>query len=1553
METQGIVKTEAATQADETSCRAIFDALSDAVLVHEATTGEVLEANRKLCELFGYGLEEARRLNISDLVSEGYLPPEAGPAGRGLPPGPREWWVRDRSGRQFRLEANQTYAVLEGREQVCTVLRDLSGRQSTVTDRKEDQSFYQLATEGSLAGAYIVQAGRFIYVNAAMARIFGYSVEEIVSGRVTPPDLVHPDDLALVQENLRQRLAGEVDSLHYTFKGRRRDGALIYCEVLGNRVEYEGSPAVVGTLVDITARKCAEAALKASEANYRTIFNSVDEGIAVVDLETGNFIDVNRKWCQMTGFSPEEARGLNVAALCLNEPPFTGADVLPWIKEASKQGPQSFEYMARTREGRRHWVEINLGRTIIGRQERLLAVVRDITERKEAEEALRISEENYRTIFNSSNDGIAAIEIETGKFLDINRRWMKITGYGKEEPTKLTFAPFCLDEPPFTQEDGWGWFRKAREEGPQVFEWRFKNKRGKLQLVEVDMTRTSIGGKDCILANVRDISGRKRAEEELRVSEAKYRNLVEQIPAITFVAAMDSLGSPLYISPQIKDILGFTPEEWLADPEIYKIQIHPEDRDRVLTELLLSYSRGGPFTAEYRMLSKSGRVVWIREESRAVFDSKGRPLFVQGVAMDITKSKKSEAALQEANSKLSALVQASPAAIVGLDLQRKVINWNPAAERIFGWRRAEVIGRSTPVVQEEKLEEFKRLWQRLRQGELLLGLELRRLKKDGSQIDVSLSTAPLYDAAGGFAGAIGIFEDITARKLTEEALRASEARFRAMFEGAPIGIALADLQRGTIIGNPALREMGGGFSEAEIDQIKGEEATHPDDWEADNALFTELLAGKRNRFQKETRYRHKQGHWIWARLSVSLVRGVAGQPHLAICMVEDINERKQAQEAAEEIRRQQEAILSNIPDIAWLKDRDCRVIAVNEPYVTASGKDPWELVGKTDLEIWPRDLALKYWADDQEVISSGQRKRLEEPVKDKEGRIFWVETIKTPIFNEHQEVIGTAGIARDITERRRMEEALRQVSRALKAVTECHQALLRATNETELLSEVCRIIVEVGGYPMAWVGYARQDEEKSVQAVAQQGFDAGYIQSVRLTWADVKLGRGPTGTAIRTGKPAITRDTQTDPRFAPWRVEARNRGYASVLGLPLGDGQPYGALTIYATEANAFDDEEINLLIGLANDLAFGLKALRTGAERRRAEEALRESETKYRSLMDGASDAIVLADSRGKITEVNRKAEELLGYPEAELLGMNFTQIHPPRILDHVRENFQEILASGRGPLHECLIRRKDGVEVHVDITHNMVEDGDHGVVQAVFRDITERQRSQEALRDSEQKLRLLASQLLTIQEKERRRVSRELHDELGQALTVLKIHLVAIENRLRRDQADLKSSCEHLQNYIDAVIENVRRLSRDLSPSILEDLGLSSSLKYLIEEICRNNHMLFTVAMDEIDHLFSPEARINIYRIFQESLTNIVRHAEASRIDVEIKRENDLVTFRLQDDGKGFDLKRARSRSLGKRGLGLTAMHERALMSAGSLNIRSRKGKGTEITLSIPIQE
>jgi len=207
-------------------------------------------------------------------------------------------------------------------------------------------------------------------------------------------------------------------------------------------------------------------------------------------------------------------------------------------------------------------------------------------------------------------------------------------------------------------------------------------------------------------------------------------------------------------------------------------------------------------------------------------------------------------------------------------------------------------------------------------------------------------------------------------------------------------------------------------------------------------------------------------------------------------------------------------------------------------------------------------------------------------------------------------VVGEFGIARDITARKQAEEALRKVHRALKALSECNEVLMRVSEESDLLCSICRIVVETGGYRFAWVGFAEQDKAKTVCPVAQAGHEEWYLSAVKITWADNKFGLGPTGTAIRTGKPSIIRNIQTDPRYAPWRAEALKRGYASSIALPLIiNTQPLGALNIYAAEPDAFDMEEVKLLTNLANDLSYGIATLRARAERSRAEEALRKSE--------------------------------------------------------------------------------------------------------------------------------------------------------------------------------------------------------------------------------------------------------------------------------------------------------------------------------------------------------
>ncbi|MBM4275280.1 MAG: response regulator [Deltaproteobacteria bacterium] len=238
--------------------------------------------------------------------------------------------------------------------------------------------------------------------------------------------------------------------------------------------------------------------------------------------------------------------------------------------------------------------------------------------------------------------------------------------------------------------------------------------------------------------------------------------------------------------------------------------------------------------------------------------------------------------------------------------------------------------------------------------------------------------------------------------------------------------------------------------------------------------------------------------------------------------------------------------------------------------------------------------------------------------------------------------------------------------------------------------------------------------------------------------------------------------------------------------------------------------------------------------------------------------------------------------------------------------------------------------------------------VVEALMR-----KRAEGDLRESEQKLRFLTTQLLTAQERERKRISMELHDELGQSLNALKLQMRAIERTLGQDQLQQKDECRQLLSYLDEVIDNVRRLSRDLSPAILEDLGLHAALKYLFDGFSQFYDVNFFIELEELNHLFPPEAQIIIYRIFQEVLTNISKHAQATQVNIGIRQESDYVTFQVEDNGKGFDLSQTMTQKATQRGLGLAALDERARMLGGSIQIWAQVGKGTRITVTIPVGE
>jgi len=253
---------------------------------------------------------------------------------------------------------------------------------------------------------------------------------------------------------------------------------------------------------------------------------------------------------------------------------------------------------------------------------------------------------------------------------------------------------------------------------------------------------------------------------------------------------------------------------------------------------------------------------------------------------------------------------------------------------------------------------------------------------------------------------------------------------------------------------------------------------------------------------------------------------------------------------------------------------------------------------------------------------NGYLRNYELQAKKVDGTPFWISISVEPLNFKGESAVFAAFY--DITERKQAELELQKAHRALKTLSECNQIMIHAQEEADLLDSICQVIINVGGYRLAWVGFAEQNAAKQVRPVAQAGYEEGYLELLNITWADTPQGRGPTGKAIRTGEPSIAKNMLSDPDFAPWRDQALKRGYASSIALPLNiEGQAFGAINIYAQESDAFDAEEVSLLTKLADNLAYGIISLRSRREYERAELALRESEERYRRIIDTASEGI------------------------------------------------------------------------------------------------------------------------------------------------------------------------------------------------------------------------------------------------------------------------------------------------------------------------------------------
>lgn len=691
--------------------------------------------------------------------------------------------------------------------------------------------------------------------------------------------------------------------------------------------------------------------------------------------------------------------------------------------------------------------------------------------------------------------------------------------------------------------------------------------------------------------------------------------------------------------------------------------------------------------------------------------------------------------------RLAALVRSSEDAIILKAVDGTILEWNPAAERMYGWSAKEAVGRNIGILlPPERKDEVREIITRILRGERVEHYETVRLRRDGTRIDVALTLSAVRGADSEVIGISTFARDITELKRAREA--ESEGRtnavYRELFEQVPVGLFRTTVEGRIIDGNPALARLLGYGSFADL-RSQSAKPFYVDPADRDRWLPPRSEPGVVH--DAEFQIRRRDGSIGWVHGTARAVVGPDGAFSHYEGSAEDITARKRAEEEA---TRQNES-LSQAQRIAHLGSWDWDVVRDeakwSDEMFRIFGLDPVESGGdlaKALSLMHPEDRTKVEEAVSQ-AIDGSHPYDIEYRIVRPDGNVRRLHARGEVFRDAGGRPTRMIGTVHDVTSIREAEEGLRRVNRTLRVLSAGNTSLLKSTSEKELLERVCRAVVEVGGYRLAWVGKAKDDAERSVQPVAHAGHESGYIERLRVTWSDDERGRGPVGTAIRTGKPVVVQDLAGDPRMAAWLGEATHRGYASVAAFPLHDGERVsGCLAIYSGEPDAFDWRESELLTELSEDLAFGLRALRVRLEREEAEEARLRSVAAFQTLVEAAPDAIIGVDREGKVHLANAQAEEMFGYSRDELVGGPVERLIPARFREvHERHRKGFMAAPETRPMGEGLslvARRKDGSEFPVEVSLSSIENGDGLFVTSFIRDITARREAERALEEARQ---------------------------------------------------------------------------------------------------------------------------------------------------------------------------------------------------------------------------
>jgi PAS domain S-box-containing protein len=525
------------------------------------------------------------------------------------------------------------------------------------------------------------------------------------------------------------------------------------------------------------------------------------------------------------------------------------------------------------------------------------------------------------------------------------------------------------------------------------------------------------------------------------------------------------------------------------------------------------------------------------------------------------------------------------------------------------------------------------------------------------------------------------------------------------------------------------------------------------------------------------------------------------------------------------------------------------------------------------------------------------------------------------------------------------EEKLEKSRRLYATISQVNKMIIYAREANDLFRRLCSVIVDSGKFRMAWVGIIDK-ENRTIVPACYAGHEDGYLSLINVSIDPIPDGMGPTGTAMREQRHYICNDIRTDPAIRPWKEEALRRGYRSSMALPIYKfGEPFGIFSLYSDEYDFFDEEEVRMLDEVVRDISFTLEIFEKEELRKKAEKGIRIEKQFSDSIINMLPGIFYMYDEQLHFLRWNARFEEVSGYTRDEFEGMTVLDLFYGKQRELIRQKTADVFVTGRCDV-EAELTTRNGNNIPFYFSGTKITYRDKPCVLGIGFDISRSKETENLLRQSEEDLRDLASNLQNVREEERAAIAREIHDELGQQLTAIKLDVSWLDRKIAGDSI-IKERINGVLLMLTEMIQSIRRISTQLRPSILDDLGLIEALNWLVRDFGKRTGIAVEFDCPEGPMKLEPAVTTGLFRIFQETLTNIARHAEATAVSARLYVEDDRLILTIMDNGRGFDPAVAKK----KKTLGLLGMKERALMMKGAYEIDSQPGKGTSLRFSVPL--